>query len=134
MGGASMKKFNLDEYLKNPTKRVVTRDGRPVKIICTNFKNLPGNYSIVAEIEGSGCSESFTQSGEYLIGNSSQNDLFFAQEKREGWIPIFRSKYGPYPGKIFNSKEDAEESRRIYCCFTDDLYLATVKVEWEEDL
>ena len=49
-------------------------------------------------------------------------------------MPIFRGKYGPYPGKIFNSKEDAEESRRIYCRFTDDLYLATVKVEWEEDL
>ena len=129
-----MGKFNLDEYLANPSRKVVTRDGRPVKIICTNLKNFLGNYSIVAEIEGSGCSEAFTQGGEYLIGSSSQNDLFFAQEKKEGWMTIFRGKYGPYPGKIFNSKEDAEESRRIYCRFTDDLYLATVKVEWEEDL
>ena len=129
-----MEKFNLDEYLANPSRKVVTRDGRPVKIICTNLKNFLGNYSIVAEIEGSGCSEAFTQGGEYLIGSSSQNDLFFAQEKKEGWMTIFRGKYGPYPGKIFNSKEDAEESRRIYCRFTDDPYLATVKVEWEEDL
>ena len=31
-----MKQFNLDEYLQNPSRPVVTRDGRPVRIICTD--------------------------------------------------------------------------------------------------
>ena len=41
MGGVSMKKFNLDEYLKNPTKKVVTRDGRPVIVISVDIKSVP---------------------------------------------------------------------------------------------
>ena len=32
-----MKQFNLDEYLKDTSKKVVTREGSPVKIHCTNF-------------------------------------------------------------------------------------------------
>ena len=122
-----MEQFSLEKYLANPSRKIVTRDGRPVKIICTNFKNLPGNYSIVAEIEGSGCSESFTQSGEYLIGNSSQNDLFFAPEKHEGWVNILREEYGYEGGLIYDSKEDAEKIAKVNkCC------VATVKIEWEE--
>ena len=31
-----MKPFNLEEYLKNPKRKVITRDGRPVRIICTD--------------------------------------------------------------------------------------------------
>ena len=43
-----MKQFNLDEYLANPSKKVVTSDGESVRIICTDFygKNL-----IIAKIE-----------------------------------------------------------------------------------
>lgn len=33
-----MKPFNLKEYLENPYRKVVTRDGRTVRIICTNGK------------------------------------------------------------------------------------------------
>lgn len=29
-----MKPFNLEEYLSNPSKKIVTRDGRSVRIIC----------------------------------------------------------------------------------------------------
>ena len=35
-----MKQFNLEEYLKNPSKKIVTRDGSPVRIICTDRKDL----------------------------------------------------------------------------------------------
>lgn len=33
-----MKQFNLEEYLKNPKRKVVTRDGRDVRVICTDRK------------------------------------------------------------------------------------------------
>ena len=37
-----MKEFNLNEYLKNPSQKVVTRDGRNVRIIYTDaMRNLP---------------------------------------------------------------------------------------------
>ena len=33
-----MKQFNLEEYLKDPNKKVVTRDGRNARIVCTDRK------------------------------------------------------------------------------------------------
>ena len=32
-----MRQFSLEEYLKNPSRKVITRDGQSVKIHCTNF-------------------------------------------------------------------------------------------------
>ena len=43
-----MKRFSLDEYLKNPSKNVVTRLGRTARIICTDA-NM--KYPIVALIK-----------------------------------------------------------------------------------
>lgn len=33
-----MKPFNLEEYLANPSKKVVTRKGLDVRIVCTDVK------------------------------------------------------------------------------------------------
>ena len=46
-----MKRFSLDEYLKNPSKKVVTRLGRTARIICTDA-NM--KYPIVALIKHNG--------------------------------------------------------------------------------
>lgn len=40
-----MKQFDLQEYLKNPQKKIVTRDGERARIICTDRNP---NYPIVA--------------------------------------------------------------------------------------
>lgn len=41
-----MEQFSLDEFLKNPTRPIVTRDGNIVRIICTDRNNK--EYPIVA--------------------------------------------------------------------------------------
>ena len=33
-----MKQFSIEQYLKNPDRKVVTRNGLPVRIICTDRK------------------------------------------------------------------------------------------------
>ena len=81
-----MKQFNLEEYLKNPSRKVVTRDGRNVRIICTNAK---GGYPVVVLIEEQYSNResiyTFTKNGNWSIsGEESINDLFFAPEKHEG--------------------------------------------------
>ena len=38
-----MKQFSLEEYLANPSKKVVTRDGRNVRIICTDLVTSCGS-------------------------------------------------------------------------------------------
>ena len=128
-----MKAFNIKEYLKNPSRKVVTRDGRPVRIICTDRK---GATPIIALVNN-GLSEelcySFCPDGKTYENYKSEIDLFFASEKHEGWINIFRGKDNPFTGNIiFASKEEAEESGRHCCGFTKDLYITSGKVEWDE--
>ena len=126
-----MKKFNLEEYLKNPTRKVITRDGRKARVICTDAKN---NYPIVALIEMPNGRErqpcGYKEDGTYIIGERlSCYDLFFAPEKHEGWLNIYRSESGFYlRGKPYKSKEEAEEVARA----NYKNFCTTVKIEWEE--
>ena len=122
-----MKQFNLEEYLKNPLKKVVTRDGQSVKIHCTNFDVIDG-HRIVAEIEGSGYSTTFFEDGKYFRSEETPSDLFFASEKYEGWINVYLdAENDGYVGTcIYKSKEEAEESGKKWSG-----YITTVKIEWE---
>ena len=130
-----MKPFNLEEYLANPNKKIVTRDGRKVtRVLCTDAK---GPYPVAVLVESfdgiSAIAKSYTSDGQYYVNGESPSDLFFVTEKREGWINIFRGKDGPLTGNIvFASKEDAEETRWHGNSFTHGTYLESVKVEWEE--
>ena len=121
-----MKRFNLEEYLANPNKKVVTRSGKNVTIHCTNYQ---WSFPIIAEIEGLDASMAFNIDGVYGLIPGSNYDLFFAPEKHEGWINIFKNLYDNYIGqsRIFESKEAAEKYGKD--CKS---YIATVKIEWEE--
>ena len=122
-----MKQFNLNEYLKDPSKKVITRDGRAVKIHCTNFNSV---QPIIAEIEGHNFSQSFTRDGKYCIDDRNlPYDLFFASEKKEGWLNIYRSESGFYlRGNPYKSKEEADKVAKA----NYKTFCTTVKIEWEE--
>ena len=119
-----MKQFNLEEYLKNPSRKVVTRTGIPVKIHCTNFATCK---PVIAEISGRGYSQSFTKEGRYFGDtDDSGEELFFAPEKHEGWINVYKDGDHFYSSMdIFKTKDEAEALSCSSC-------IATVKVEWEE--
>ena len=122
-----MKQFNLEEYLKNPSRKVVTRDGKNVTIHCTNFD---GFSPVIAQTEGFCVSLAFHKDGKYFTIKDSDFDLFFAPEKHEGWINIFKSSNDlAFLGqsRIFASKEDAKKDGKDCEC-----YVATIKIEWEE--
>ena len=127
-----MKEFNLEEYLKNPSQKVVTRDGREVRIICTDLKqDFPIVALIYDEEKQTENIECFFENGEYLFFDvDSPLDLFFAPVKKEGWVNLYKGivkDYLPSVGqKIYKSKENAFKNKR------NDDYLATVKIEWEE--
>ena len=122
-----MKQFNLEEYLKDPNKKVVTRDGRNARIVCTDRKGT--EYSVVALCTMSSGSEDcyfYFPSGRMYLSADSCLDLFFAPEKRSGWI------------NIYDRTENAHASRRIYDTEEEALKCAsvervdTIKIEWEE--
>ena len=128
-----MKPFNLKEYIKNPNRKVITRNGRPVKIVYTDKK---GMYPVVALIEYNNTYENvfaFTTDGRYSFVETDEKDLFFMPEKKVCWANIYRGKDEPVIGHIFNSEEEARESSRHCNNYTKDLYLGTAKIEWEEE-
>ena len=65
-----MKQFNLEEHLKNPSRKVVTGDGRNARIVCTDVKD--DDYPILALVEQPEDSDhedvySYTKDGHYFI-------------------------------------------------------------------
>ena len=120
-----MKQFNLEEYLANPSKKVVTRDGRNVKIHCTNYTRA---QNIIAQIEGNDYSASFHKDGTFINGEEFDCDLFFATERKEGWTPVYREPTGKIRfGNAYSTQKEAEEASKY-----DTRYVTTTKIEWEE--
>lgn len=86
-----MKQFDLKEYLANPSRKVVTRDGRKVRIICTdmNYKNHP-IVALIAQDNDTENVYTYTKDGEWDNYESTTYDLFFAPEKHEEQITVER--------------------------------------------
>ena len=120
-----MKQFDLEEYLANPSKKVVTRDGRNVKIHCTNYTRA---QHIIAQIEGNDYSCSFHKDGIFINGEESNCDLFFASKSHEGWINIYKARSYCYGGSVIYPTEVAAKTA------ADPDPIATIKIEWEEQL
>ena len=125
-----MKQFNLDEYLGNPTRPIVTRDGRSVRIICTN--RLDENYPVIALVNDEYTEKcySYSEFGKFE-NRDCELDLLFAPEKKSGWINIYRGcgEYYTYVcNRIFATKEEAQEEAQRQ----KRNIIATIKIEWEE--
>lgn len=122
-----MKQFSLEEYLKNPSRKVVTRDGRNARIICTDAM---GQYLIIALVEAPNhageTAYSYTKDGYFNQGEEHSYDLFFAQEKHEGWVNVNKVRNTPQTDfSIWPTEEEAKKWANKNC-------VATVKIEWEE--
>ena len=122
-----MKPFSLEEYIKNPSRKVVTRDGLNARIICTDRKDL--QFPIVALIEtksGGEFLQYYTKDGTYFVNDLCDADLFFAPEKKEGWANVYKqdARYRVI-GYVYETKEEAERNKDID-------YITTIKIEWEE--
>ena len=126
-----MKQFNLEEYKKNPNRKVITRDGRSVRILCTDRKGT--EYLVIALCTMSNESEDcyfYFPNGRMYLSADSCMDLFFAPEKKEGWLNLYKDENGRVAiGTVYpiESEKDAKmESKSIKD------YVATCKIEWEE--
>ena len=130
MGGIAMKQFSTEEYLKNPNRKVVTRDGKNARVICTD--RVCSTHPVLAllfEDEDRDREEvyQYTSKGEYYPNASSPHDLFFAPEKHEGWINLYKSGNGWSLGaNIWQTEAGAKK----WVGATDST--VTIKIEWEE--
>lgn len=123
-----MKQFNLQEYLKNPDRKIITRDGRSVRIICVN--KLDDRYPVVALVRiGDDYEEvgEFAKDGSFSADKYTDYDLFFAPEKKEGWINLYDSYEGIVGRRVYESEKAARAE-----IDQNKLYITTIKIEWEE--
>lgn len=123
-----MKHFSLKEYLKNPARKVVTREGNSVEIVYTDTDD--DRYPIVALItkeDGKKFSIECTKYGEWSEDGESALDLFFEPIKKEGWVNIYNDGSYITTGDVYSNKEEAIKNINFKC-----KYITTVKIEWEE--
>lgn len=123
-----LKPFDLEAALRG--EPVVTRDGREVTQV-TNFDAPNDPNPVVAVIDGN--TQSFTLTGAYFgQGKENEYDLFMVTKtvKKEGWVNLYKSddeEIAVFTGHGHNTKEAAEEEASPKC-------IATVKIEWEEEI
>ena len=125
-----MKPFNLEEYLANPSRKVVTRIGRPVRIVCTDVKDKYPVVGIVKLKENHEETHTFKENGAYFEDAEDDLDLFFAPEKKECWVNVFKETDDKlYSGNIYETKEEAVSYIVDHPTIN---YVTTAKIEWEE--
>lgn len=126
-----MKQFDLQEYLKNPERKIVTREGHKARVICTD-RNVD-DYIVIALVQDSLGENiySYTKEGLLRCNTESPSDLFFAPERKTGWINVSRIAQGnageiTYTGAVYPTKEEAIAG------YSGVGLLATIQIEWEE--
>ena len=124
-----MKEFSLEEYLKNPERKVVTRDGRKVRIICTDRAGSQTKpvVALITLPNGDEVIKTFWDNGIETAGSEDKNDLFFAPTKYTDYINLYRDESVYFLGGVYTSEEYAKNIAR-----GNDQYITTIKVEWEE--
>ena len=125
-----MEQVSLEKYLENPNRKVVTRDGRSARIICTN--RLDENYPVIALVNNEFTERcyNYTEFGKYhkFVNVDCELDLFFAPQKKSAWINLYKINSTISPGpRAYDTKEDAESAAG-----DKSYYISTIKIEWEE--
>ena len=133
-----MTPFTLEKYLKDPTQQLVTRDGKPVRIVCSNRidnndDGSPGSYPIMALIkQHENFEEYVTYTTNGVICKSfgpSPKDLFFATKQQTRWINIYRNIYHEELSTPFDTEAEARTAAKN----SSVQVLATAQlVTWEE--
>lgn len=129
-----MEQFSLSEYLKNPTRPIVTREGNSVRIICTDRDHEDKPIVALVRDEEGEAVRTFHENGECFWMDESPDpcDLFFAPEtktKKVGWMNV--CKYGDdkhfslVGGVIHPTREQA-----LTEC--PDYVVDTIQIKWEE--
>ena len=121
-----MKKFSLEEFKKNPNRKVVTRDGVSVRIVCTDAK-MPLNIVALIEQGDYDVVQRYPDNG--ICQKKENRDLFFDTVKKEGWINLFMHEGGPEAGVIYDTKEKADKNSDYG---KNPRFVATIHITWEE--
>ena len=122
-----MKQFSIKEHLEHPDWKVVTREGEPVRILCTDLDD--NDYPVAAATRNRHV-DRYTADGLFQAGKETKYDLFFYFKKIEAWTLFVKCAGNFVLGSIFY--DTIEEAQRVQES-DPDRYGPIVKVEWEEE-
>jgi hypothetical protein len=109
------------------TKPVTTRDGCPVRILCTD---RPGEFPVVGLVGED--VYAWTLDGGFGYGRNSPYDLSNPKTKREAWTLVYKDTgnvlFSRSVGGLFTTEVAAEE----YVKGGRGAFIAVARVEWEE--
>ena len=109
-----MRQFDLDKYLKNPNRKVVTRDGKSVRIVCTDMIGTSYPVLAICRVDAThDCYYSYTLNGKHNLGVDSRLDLFFAPEKHEGWVNLYKGNAYYHLGSSFFYQSESEAKKNL---------------------
>ena len=123
----NLKPFNLEAAKSG--KPIYTRDGRKARIICFDAK---GDKPIIALVE-MGTAETpnnYPIDGKAVSAKEASCDLMMLPEKKEGWVNVYNADTTFYfvEGMVYDTKEEAIKHINP----DNEIYITTVKVQWEE--
>lgn len=106
-----MKPFNLEDAKAG--KKVTTRDGKPVRILCFDADSNFPLVGLIREAEGEALSQWMEDGRFFETIKEVADDLVMASEKKEGWVVILKNRGNPSRVEpyhvIFPTKEEAEK-------------------------
>ena len=124
-----LKPFDLEKARQGA--KVVTRDGRNVRIICWDREE--STYPIVALVKDQDGTEedteTYTLDGACVEGEKHSIDLLMAPTTVERWVNVYKKENEYYYGRYYGSEEEALENYQEY---QNAKYIATAKLSWEE--
>ena len=127
------KKLNLKPFdleAAKAGKPVCTRDGRKARIICFNAKRDAPIIALVTTNYGKEIAFDYSLDGLSANTENEDNDLMMLPAKHEGWVNIIKEPLDNDTvalGRIYDNYENAVKLGK-----SNDKYVATVKIEWEE--
>lgn len=106
-----MEQFNLDTWLQDKSHKIVTREGKPVRIVCWDSPNK--GFPIVGFIDDDPTVFIWDKYGYVLPGHRESNrDLFFAEEEEE--LTEFEKKLKEVLYEHATTNTSSEEKARQY--------------------
>lgn len=124
-----MKQFSLKACIERPYRKIMTRNGRNVRIICTN--RLDENYPIIALLSNKDSEDlfSYTKDGKLYKNQNDDRDLFFDEVKKEGRINLYEfNSLIAHGTKVYGTEENAKSEIGN----KSENYISTIKIKWEE--
>lgn len=136
-----MKRFSIDEWLKDPKREVRTVDGRPVRVLSEcrekdGTRRLIGLLECVDEESGNVYDDLRFFDADGTCWHKTEESIEFVPEKRSRWVFVYTT--GETDGKLFTSLpyETREEAEAVIKEINGEVMRLCVKaiseITWEE--